>query len=56
MQGKKFIVIVNLTTVIALVVALAIGWLQGKQTILVAVLSLIILNAAAAVGLYLRKK
>jgi len=56
MQGKKFIAIVNVTTVIAIVVALALGWVQGKQTILIAVLSLIILNAAAVAGLYLRKK
>jgi hypothetical protein len=55
-QGKKFLAIVNLTTVAALVVALALGWVQGRQTIVVAVLSLVILNAAAVVGLYLRKK
>lgn len=39
-RGKTFIAIVNVTTVIALVVA---RWVEGKQTILIAVLSLVIL-------------
>jgi hypothetical protein len=56
MKDNKFIIVVNVTTIAALMVVLAQGGLHGIQMILIVILSLLLTNAAAVVGLYLRKK
>jgi hypothetical protein len=56
MKDNKFIIVVNATTVAALMVVLAQRGMHGIQMILVVIISLLFTNAAAVVGLYLRKK
>lgn len=47
---------VNVTTILSLVVFLALGWLKSSHMIAVVVIIFIIVNVAGALGLRLRAK
>ena len=56
MPPKTFLIIVNSTTLIALAVSFAFGWIHGQQGEIIAFVSLILMNGAAAIGLRRRSR
>jgi hypothetical protein len=56
MRDKSFILIINLTTLLALGAFAMLGWIKMSQLILVGSLAFISMNIAAVIGLRLRRK
>lgn len=56
MNAKKFMLIVNLTTIVSLGLFLALGWLKLSDIILVGIISLLLVNIVGAVALRLRTR
>ena len=56
MPPKTFLILVNSTTLIALAVSFAFGWIHGQQGVVISLVSLILVNGAAVIGLRRRSK